>query len=294
MLLTVHQLSKSYGAITVLNDISFVVNAHDRAGIVGSNGVGKSTLLKILVGQEEADMGTFAYAPSVEVGYLPQTTPDFYGRTIQDLILESVGNLRQLEERMRQIETSLSTASEERTAALLEEYGHVSTRFQDRGGYELDYKIDTVLQGLRISYLPRTQEVETLSGGEKARVGLATLLLRTPDLLLLDEPTNHLDFASMEWLETYLSRYIGAILIVSHDREFLNRTVNQVFEIDEHDHPLSKYERNYDAYTQAKAASASSGKRITRGSKRRSRSCASACEKLHGRLVIRIASRGIR
>ena len=94
-MLAVHQLSKSYGAITVLNDISFVVNAHDRAGIVGSNGVGKSTLLKILVGQEEADMGTFAYAPSVEVGYRPQTTPDFYGRTIQDLILESVGNLRQ-------------------------------------------------------------------------------------------------------------------------------------------------------------------------------------------------------
>ena len=188
MFLAVHDVSKSYGAISVLNDISFIINAGDRVGMVGSNGVGKSTLLKILVGQEEVDTGTFSFAPSIEVGYLPQTTPDFYGHTIQDLILESVGNLRQLEERMRQIETSLSTASEERTAALLEEYGYVSTRFQDRGGYELDYKIDTVLQGLRISYLPRTQAVETLSGGEKARIGLATLLLRSPDLLLLDEP----------------------------------------------------------------------------------------------------------
>src|SRR5437868_5496537 len=125
MLLTVHQLSKSYGAITVLHELSFIVNVHDRAGIVGSNGVGKSTLLKILVGQEEADTGTFTYAPSVEVGYLPQTTPDFYGRTISDLILESVGNLRQLEERMRQLESQMSSASAEQLPTLLEEYGHV-------------------------------------------------------------------------------------------------------------------------------------------------------------------------
>src|SRR6266581_9769700 len=254
MLLTTNHLSKSYGAITVLHDISFVVNAHDRVGIVGSNGVGKSTLLKILVGQEEGDTGTFTYAPSVEVGYLPQTTPDFYGRTMQDLLLESVGNLRQLEERMRQIEAQMTSASEEQLAELLEEYGHVSTRFQDRGGYELDYKIDTILDGLRIAYLPRTQEVQTLSGGEKARVGLASLLLRSPDVLLLDEPTNHLDFGTMEWLEAYLTTYSGAILIVSHDRQFLNRTVNAIFEIDEYNHHLKKTEGNYDVYVQSKAA----------------------------------------
>src|SRR5438309_6091795 len=254
MLLAVRNLFKAYGAINVLNDVSFVVNKGDRVGVVGSNGVGKSTLLKILVEQEEVDTGTFSYAPSTEVGYLPQTTPEFYGQTIQDLILESAGSLRQLEERMRQIEAIMTTASEEQLAALLEEYGHVSTRFQDRGGYDLDYKIDTILEGLHISYLPRTQEVQTLSGGEKARVGLATLLLQSPDLLLLDEPTNHLDFASMEWLETYLSQYSGAILMVSHDRQFLNRAVNQIFEIDEHDHGLKRYEGNYDAYTQTKAA----------------------------------------
>lgn len=254
MFLAVRALAKSYGAINVLDEISFVMNAGDRAGIVGSNGVGKSTLLKILVGQEEAEAGTFSFAPSLEVGYLPQTTPDFYGRSIQDLILAAVGNLRQLEERMWQIEVNLTTASEEQAVALLEEYGQVSTRFQDRGGYELDYKIDTVLAGLRISYLPRTQEVETLSGGEKARLGLAALLLQSPDLLLLDEPTNHLDFASMEWLETYLSSYNGAIMMVSHDRQFLNRAVNQIFEIDEYNHQLKKYEGNYDAYTLVKTA----------------------------------------
>src|SRR5207248_551140 len=144
------------------------------------------------------------------------------------------------------------TANGEHLAALMEEYTLVSTRFQDHGGYELDYKIDTILDGLRISYLPRDREIQTLSGGEKARVGLATLLLRSPDLLLLDEPTNHLDFASLEWLESYLSNYKGAILLVSHDRESLNRAVNQIFEIDEHSHHLKKYEGNYDAYVQAK------------------------------------------
>ncbi len=223
-------------------------------GIVGPNGVGKTTLLSILVGQESIDSGSFSFAPSTEVGYLPQTTPGFYGRTMQDLILESVGNLRQLEERMRQLEADMGAASGDELAALMQEYDLVSTRFQDRGGYELDYKIDTILAGLRISYLPRDREMQTLSGGEKSRVGLATLLLRSPDLLLLDEPTNHLDFASLEWLESYLSSYKGAILLVSHDRQFLNRAVNQIFEIDEHTHHLKKYEGNYDAYVLAKAA----------------------------------------
>lgn len=254
MLLTTYNLAKSYGAITVLNEISFIINAGDRVGLVGGNGVGKTTLLRVLTGQEDLDSGSFSFAPSVEVGYLPQTTPEFYGQTIEDLILESVGNLRQLEERMRQLESAMESAGEEELPTLLAEYTEVSTRFQDRGGYDLDYKIDSILHGLRLDYLPRQQQVSTLSGGEKARVGLATLLLRSPDLLLLDEPTNHLDFASLAWLESYLSHYAGAMLIVSHDRQFLNRTVNQIFEIDEHDHHLKRYEGNYDTYVLAKAA----------------------------------------
>ncbi len=254
MLLTARNLAKSYGAISVLNDVSFVVNDDDRLGIVGPNGVGKSTLLRLLVSEEELDSGTIAYAPSVEFGYLSQTAPEFYGSTIQDLILESVGNLKQLEERMRQLEAVMTAVSEAQLPALLEEYSLASTKFQDGGGYDLDYKIDTIMAGLHISHLPRRQEVHTLSGGEKARIGLATLLLRSPDLLLLDEPTNHLDFASLEWLETYLSHYHGAIMMVSHDRQFLNRSARQIFEIDEYDHRLKKYEGNYDAYVQAKAA----------------------------------------
>jgi macrolide transport system ATP-binding/permease protein len=253
-MLFVRNLSKAFGAITVLEDISFVINSGDRVGIVGSNGVGKTTLLSILVGQESLDAGLFSFAPSTETGYLPQTTPEFYGRTMQDLIYESLGNLRQLEEHMSALESAMSAASGEQLAGLIHEYDLVSTRFQDLGGYEIDHQIDAILDGLRISYIAQDREMQTLSGGEKARVGLATLLLRSPDLLLMDEPTNHLDVASLEWLETYLARYKGAVLLVSHDRQFLNRAVNQIFEIDEHSHHLKKYEGNYDAYMLAKAA----------------------------------------
>jgi macrolide transport system ATP-binding/permease protein len=253
-MLFARNLAKAFGAITVLEDISFVINAGDRVGIVGPNGAGKTTLLSILAGQESADAGSFSLAPSTEIGYLPQSTPEFYGRTMQDLIYESLGNLRQLEERMRALESAMSAASGEQLAGLIEEYDLVSTRFQDRGGYDIDHQIDAILDGLRISYIAREREMQTLSGGEKARVGLAILLLRSPDLLLLDEPTNHLDIASLEWLENYLARYRGAILLVSHDRQFLNRAVNSIFEIDEHSHHLKKYEGNYDAYVLAKAA----------------------------------------
>jgi len=253
-MLAVSNLCKSYGAITVLDDISFIVNADDRIGIVGSNGVGKTTLLSILIGKESFDSGSFSFTPNTEVGYLPQTTPEFSGHTLQDLILESLGNLRQLEERMYELEHAMSSANGDRLATLMDEYEQVSSKFQDRGGYELDYKIDSILAGLRIAYLPRDRDMQTLSGGEKARIGLAILLLRSPDLLLLDEPTNHLDFASLEWLESYLSNCKGAIVMVSHDRQFLNRTVNQIFEIDEHAHHLKKYDGNYDAYVLAKAA----------------------------------------
>ncbi len=146
----------------MLNNVSCTINNKDRVGLVGSNGVGKSTLLRILMAQEEVSTGTITYAPSVEVGYLPQTTPDFYGRTIQDLILESVGNLRVFEERMHTLEAAMALATEEQLQSLLEEYNTVSTQFQDRGGYDIDYKIDTIMEGLQLTYLPRdTDEIQS-------------------------------------------------------------------------------------------------------------------------------------
>lgn len=267
MLIQIRSLSKTFGAADVLRDVSLVINRGERIGLVGANGAGKTTLLRILTGGEPADAGTVAFSPDVEVGYLPQTTPDFHGATLDDLIRESVGNLRQMESRMRALEAELAAAggagegaadagppAPERAQALLDEYGHLATRFQDRGGYELDHRIATVLAGLRLDYLPRTREVRSLSGGERARVGVAALLLRSPDLLLLDEPTNHLDVASLEWLEGYLAEYDGAALIVSHDRQFLNRTVTVICEIDDLTRRLVRHEGNYDAYARAKAA----------------------------------------
>ena len=254
MTLVVHHLSKTFGINTVLDDLSFSISAGDRVGVVGMNGVGKSTLLSILAGQEPLDAGTMTLDAGAEMAYLPQATPAFFGRTIDDLILESVGNLRQLEARMRQLEAQMAGGDEAAMPALLEEYAQVSTRFQDRGGYDLDYRIDTILAGVGIAHLPRSREVQTLSGGEKARVGLATLLLRSPEVLLLDEPTNHLDVTALEWLEGYLAAYSGALLVVSHDRQFLNRVATRIFEIDEHSHQLKQYGGNYDAYALAKAA----------------------------------------
>jgi macrolide transport system ATP-binding/permease protein len=255
MLLSARGVCKSYGAVTVLDDVSLVLNAGERIGIVGANGAGKTTLLRLLVGREAPDAGAIAVAPEAEIGYLPQAVPAAYSaRTIDDLIRDAVGHLRDQETRMRQLEAALATADAERLPALLEEYGLVATTFQEGGGYDLDHRIDAVLAGLRLEHLPRTRQVASLSGGERQRIGLASLLLRSPDVLALDEPTNHLDLAALEWLETYLAQYAGAILVVSHDRQFLNRTVNRICEIDDHAHQLRRYEGDYDAYARAKVA----------------------------------------
>ena len=261
MLIRATNLSKTYGAATVLSGISLVLNPGERAGLVGANGAGKTTLLRILLGQETPDTGNVQIAPSVEIGYLPQSMAAQADETIEDVIREAVGELRRLEARMRALEDAMTIAtartdgeSTDALAALLDEYGALATRFQDRGGYALDHRLDAVLAGLRLSYLPRDRAVRSLSGGEQARIGLAALLLRAPDVLLLDEPTNHLDAATLGWLESYLAGYGGAILAVSHDRWFLNHTVNRIFEMDDRTHQLRRYEGDYDAYAAAKTA----------------------------------------
>ena len=252
MVLRTDGIVKSYGPTTVLNHVSFVLNPGDRVGIVGANGVGKSTLLKILSGNLAADRGTYT-CPSANIGYLPQSPPAAGDASIGDLISEAVRIVRNLESRMRELEVAMATESEERIQPLLNEYEEVSAEFEARGGYQIEHWIEEIFDGLRISALARSRPMVTLSGGERVRVSLATLLLCSPDLLLLDEPTNHLDLEAVEWLETYLVGISGAVMTVSHDRRFLNSTVNAIFEIDEYTHELKRYPGNFDAYIAARA-----------------------------------------
>lgn len=248
MHLSVVRLSKSYEPVTILQDVSFVVADGERVGLVGANGSGKSTLLRILAGEVMPDSGEISMPEGVVTGYLPQDPPEPPGATVEDLIYAAAGNLKEIEARLRELEMEMAGAGPDHFDELSMEYGELLDRFERAGGYDIDHRIDQVREGLAITRLPRTQLFSTLSGGEKARVLLASLLLTSPDILLLDEPTNHLDFASIAWLEEYLSAFQGMLIVVSHDRRFLNQTVNRIIAIDEHTHTARDYPGNYDMF----------------------------------------------
>ncbi len=253
MFLSVYDICKSYGVVQVLNNVSLTLGAGQRVGLVGANGVGKSTLLKIIMGEIEADSGDMQLSNGMQVGYLAQVITGYDDKTLQQMIDASLEKLGRLEAQMRELEAQMGTANPQQSMAdLMNLYAEVTDQFERYGGYEIGYRVDEVLNGLRIGHIARDRLFATLSGGEKSRMGLAMLLLQSPDVLLLDEPTNHLDFATMAWLETYLQRYRGGILIVSHDRQFLNHTVNAIVEIDEHTRSARRYSGNYDSYHEAK------------------------------------------
>ena len=252
MLLTLEAVSKAYGDNQVLNGVSLTVDTGQKIGLVGANGVGKSTLLKIITGEVEADTGYAKLGGGTDLGYLPQVLHNIDDQTVDGLIMAAQGCLCATENRMREVEQLMVHARDD-LEPLLAEYGRLSELFERRGGYDLDHRIDSVLAGLGVAHLPRNRPVSTLSGGEKSRVGLAALLLRAPELLLLDEPTNHLDFAALEWLEGFLHTYRGGLLVVSHDRHFLNQTVGAIVEIEEHSREAKLYNGSYDFYAQIKA-----------------------------------------
>lgn len=267
-ILQLNAISKSYGFNTVLNDVSFHVNSGERIGIVGANGVGKSTLLKIITGTVTADSGSHRVAPAVRVGYLAQSLPPDDALTIADLIHRAFAEARLLEAQMRQLEGVMTHASGAALDSALADYGDAAERYEAMGGYDMEARLAFIFDGLGVAHLAQDRRLASLSGGEGTRLMLALTLAQSPDLLLLDEPTNHLDAAALAWLEDYLSSSVGtrysasvptqqsfrgSALIVSHDREFLNRTVSAIIEIDEHTRGARRYTGSYDDYRTAKA-----------------------------------------
>lgn len=248
MLLDIRHVAKTFGSVTVLNDISLILNAGERIGVVGANGVGKSTLLHIINGTLEADSGSITFAPHVEHGFLHQQM-QLHGQTIQAVLWDAQRTMRELQ---TELDHLASMMNHDASPTMLQRYGDLAERFEQRGGYEIDFRMAQVLSGLGLDHLDRETPVERLSGGEKTRLGLAALLLSAPDVLLLDEPTNHLDVHALEWLETYLIEQRGGMITVSHDRQFLNRIATSIIEIDEHSHETKTYAGNYDAYAAAK------------------------------------------
>ncbi|CUA81269.1 ABC-F family ATP-binding cassette domain-containing protein [Anoxybacillus suryakundensis] len=250
IILQINQLSKSYGAEQVLSDIKLEIQEKDRIALVGRNGAGKSTLLKIITGQLSYDTGEIIKPKHVTIGYLDQYTGLQAHRSIWDEMLDVFAPLQQMEKQLRELEQqmSLHDADYER---LLEQYDRLQTEFKEKGGYQYEADIRSVLHGLRFSQYDYTTKVSTLSGGQRTRLALGKLLLTKPNLLILDEPTNHLDMETLQWLEQYLKNYTGAILIVSHDRYFLDQIVTQVYELSRT--KIKKYVGNYTSYLQQRA-----------------------------------------
>lgn len=249
-MLQVHQVSKSYGVQTILDNITFSIGPDERVGLVGPNGSGKSTLLRILTGEETPDRGSVFLAPGVNVGYLPQGV---------ELALEdSVGayvraGISGFHEAHQQVEVLTSRLGSDHSRQALDAYGEALSRFEALGGFTVESKIEMILEGLRLEDVSQEDFMRHLSGGQRTRIGLARLLVAEPAILLLDEPTNHLDIEALEWLEGFLAGYQGAVLIVSHDRRFLDKTVRRVLELDPDQHSLREYPGNYSDYQEAKA-----------------------------------------
>ena len=242
-LISAVNLSKSFGAEDLFSDLSFGIPHHGRVGLVGANGVGKSTLLRILVGEEEASGGTVHRSRNCVIGYLPQEARLESERTLWDEVLTVFDSTLSLQQELHRMEARL--AGKEVSEELLNQYGGMQARFDHMGGYTFETQIRMTLTGLGFSKNDEKRPVSQLSGGQRTRAMLAKLLLSKPDLLLLDEPTNHLDIEAVEWLENYFKDWPGGVLIVSHDRYFLDQVANTIWEMTPQ---LEEYRGNYSAY----------------------------------------------
>ncbi|MBP3040180.1 ABC-F family ATP-binding cassette domain-containing protein [Bacillaceae bacterium Marseille-Q3522] len=255
ILLQVTQLGKNFGADVILSNIKMEIQTNDRVALVGRNGAGKSTFLKILAGQIAYDSGDIIQPKNISIGYLAQNTGLESERSIWDEMLSIFEPLLNLEAKLRSLEQQMANPKIFNDQAfyekILKEYDLSQLQFKDQGGYQYEADIRSVLHGLNFQSFDYSTPISSLSGGQKTRLALGKLLLAKPDLLILDEPTNHLDIETLSWLEQYLQGYSGAILIVSHDRYFLDKVVSQVYELSHRQ--LKKFQGNYSAFLKQKA-----------------------------------------
>ena len=251
MILSCQNISKSFGTDEILKNVSFHIEENEKAAVVGINGAGKSTLLKIIMKQENPDEGEVTLAKDKTIGYLAQYQDVSGHHTIYEEVLDSKRDIIEMEERLRDMETQMNTLSGEALEQLLDTYHKLSHEFEQVNGYAYRSEVTGILKGLGFAEEEFDKKMSELSGGQKTRVSLGKLLVSKPDILLLDEPTNHLDIESIRWLETFLMNYKGAVLIVSHDRYFLDSVCNRIAEVDKG--KLYSYDTNYAGYLELKA-----------------------------------------
>ena len=250
MILSVNHIHKSFLEVPVLQDVSFHIEAYDKAAIVGINGAGKTTLLRIIMGELSPDEGIVTVSRDTTIGYLSQHQAVSSENTSYDELLSVRQNIVDLERRMRSVELQMKNASEPELSGLMEHYANLTHAFESANGYAYRSELTGVLKGLGFEENEFSKSVDTLSGGQKTRVALGKLLLQKPDLIILDEPTNHLDMSSITWLETYLLNYKGAVILVSHDRYFLDRITGKIIELD--NTKAAVFTGNYSAYAAKK------------------------------------------
>ena len=228
MILACQKIEKAFGGKSVLNNVNFLINEGEKAAVIGINGAGKTTLFKIITGEYEADNGEVIFQKGSTYGYLSQVIDVSSHRSIYEEMLDAKKEIIEMEKKIRQLEKDISTLSGEALESAMESYSRLTDRFEKANGYAWKSEITGVLKGLGFDESQFATPIHTLSGGQKTRVALSRILLMHPDLILLDEPTNHLDMESIRWLETFLSNYRGAVLIVSHDRYFMDKVVDHL------------------------------------------------------------------